>query len=139
MTGSCLCGSVEISILEKPDFINECNCTLCRKTGAAWGYFSSAQVHTSGKTVSIMRADKNDPFAEVHSCDHCASTTHYTISKSYTDKHGPSDMVGVNMYLFNLNDLKGVEVRFPNGKDWPGQGEFGYRREAVTLGGDHNW
>lgn len=139
MTGSCLCGAVKLSIETKPDFIHDCNCTLCRKTGGAWGYFPSTQINTTGETVSVMRTDKIEPGAEVHSCKSCGSTSHFTIAKSFTDKHGPSDLVGVNMRLFDPKDIKGVEVRFPNGQDWSGQGEFEYRRNSLTVGGGIDW
>jgi hypothetical protein len=61
------------------------------------------------------------------------------MAKSFTDRHGPVDMVGVNMRLFDLRDLQGVEVRFPDGDAWSGNGPFGYRREAVTIGGHPGW
>ena len=86
-----------------------------------------------------MRTDKADPAAEVHSCRSCSTTTHFVLAKSFTDRHGPIDMVGVNMRLFNPVELEGVEVRFPNGKDWSGDGAFEYRRLAVAVGGDTGW
>ena len=139
MTATCLCGAVTVKIESKPDFIHDCNCSLCRKSGGAWGYFSSSEVQTNGDTVSVMRNDKEDPAAEVHSCQSCTTTTHFKMAKSFTDKHGPIDMVGVNMRLFNSRDLEGVEVRFPNGKNWSGAGEFEYRRAPVMAGDDSSW
>ena len=41
---SCLCGQVRIEIRRRPDFINECNCTLCSKSGARWAYFHPSEV-----------------------------------------------------------------------------------------------
>ena len=139
MTGTCLCGAVSVTIDAKPDFIHDCNCDLCRKSGGAWGYFSASQVSTDGSTSSVMRTDKAKPAAEVHSCRSCSATTHFEMAKSFTDRHGPIDMVGVNMRLFSPMDLEGVEVRFPNGRDWSGDGAFEYRRPAVTVGGDIGW
>lgn len=31
---TCHCGRTRIELQEPPDYINECNCTLCNKTGA---------------------------------------------------------------------------------------------------------
>lgn len=139
MVGTCLCGATRVTIETKPEFIHDCNCNLCRKTGGAWAYFSTAQVQIAGETVSVMRNDKENPAAEVHSCAACYTTTHFGIAKSFTDKHGPIDMVGVNMRLFEVEDINGVEVRFPNGKDWVGEGPFEYRRAPVTLGEGSGW
>ena len=38
MTGTCLCGAVTVTVDDRPDYIHDCNCSLCRKAGAAWGY-----------------------------------------------------------------------------------------------------
>ena len=44
--------------------------------------------------------------------------------------------MGVNMFLFPQEDLRGVEVRFPDGAAWSGEGAYGYRKAAVILGDD---
>lgn len=139
MTGTCLCGAVGVTIDAKPDFIHDCNCTLCRKSGGAWGYFSASQVLVKGATSRVKRTDKPDPAAEVHSCPACSATTHFTMAEAFTERHGPVDMVGVNMRLFSSPDLEGVEVRFPNGQNWSGAGAFDYRRPPVTVKGDIGW
>ena len=138
MMGHCLCGAVSITIDAKPDFINDCNCTLCRKAGAAWGYFPSSSVTTAGNTVSFLRRDKT-PAIELHSCANCATTTHWVLTKSFKEQHPSVDQMGVNMRLFDPDELNGVELRFPNGKDWPGEGPFGYRREAMTISDSAPW
>lgn len=139
MTANCLCGSVSVIIDAKPEFIHDCNCTLCQKSGGAWGYFSPATVHVVGETTSVMRKDKDNPAAEVQSCKSCSATTHFTMAKSFTDQHGPIDMMGVNMRLFDTDSLHGVEVRFPDGKNWTGAGPFEYRRNSMTIGNPEAW
>lgn len=139
MTGKCLCGAVSVTIDAKPDFINDCNCSLCRKVGGAWGYFPSASVQTSGKTFSASRPGKKHPSVEIHSCETCATTTHWYLTKSYKDQNPSVDQMGVNMRLFDPDELQGVEVRFPNGKDWVGEGPFGYRRPALTISVSTPW
>ena len=139
MTGSCLCGAVSVTIDAKPEFINDCNCSLCRKVGAAWGYFPSSTVRTAGNTCSVTRRDKEVPGVEVHSCRTCGATTHWVLTQTFKDQNPSADQVGVNMRLFDPDDLEGVEVRFPDGKDWSGEGPFGYRRKALTIGDGALW
>ena len=139
MTGNCLCGAVSVTIDAKPEFINDCNCSLCRKVGGAWGYFASASVKTTGKTFSVSRRDKTLPGVEVHSCKTCATTTHWVLTKLFKEHNPSADQVGVNMRLFDPDELKGVEVRFPNGKDWAGDGPFGYRRAALNISDNTSW
>lgn len=139
MTSICACGAVSVTIDTKPEFINDCNCSLCRKTGGAWGYFPSAAVKTAGRTVPFVRADKAAPAVEIHSCETCAVTTHFVLTTSFKEQNPAVDQAGVNMRLFDPDDLKGVEVRYPNGKDWTGSGPFGYRRDALTISETSRW
>ncbi len=139
MTGNCLCGAVSVTIEVKPEFINDCNCSLCRKAGAGWGYFPSCSVITTGTTVPFVRRDKAAPGVEVHSCSSCATTTHFVLTKSFKEQNRSADLIGVNMRLFDPDELNGVEVRYPNGKDWPGEGPYGYRRAAMIISDSVPW
>ena len=42
--------------------------------------------------------------------------------------------MGVNMGLADARDLAGIDLRYPDGKAWSGEGEFSYVREARILG-----
>ena len=130
---SCLCGQVEISLEERPDFIHECNCTFCAKTGAHWGYFNPAQVTVRGESHCYSRADKADPNARVQFCATCGSTTHFVLTDSAVAKFGNSVM-GVNMLLADPLDLAGIELRYPDGKNWSGDGSFAYVSDPRVIG-----
>ncbi|MEM8489380.1 MAG: aldehyde-activating protein [Pseudomonadota bacterium] len=136
MTGSCVCGAVSVSLKTKPEFIHECNCGLCRKAGAGWGYFSSSEVTTTGETSLFERKDKCPPSATLHFCKTCGTTTHFTPSQAYLRENPSANHVGVNMKLFAPSDLDGIEVRYPNGAGWSGEGGFEYRRDAITISVD---
>ena len=131
---SCLCGQVRIKIPKRPDFINECNCVLCSKSGARWAYFHPSEVAIEGTTKGYSREDKDDPAAEVQFCANCGSTTHFTLTASAVAKFGNIQM-GVNMRLTDEWNLAGIELRYPDGQAWSGKGEFGYVREARIIGG----
>jgi hypothetical protein len=139
MTAACLCGAVSITIDARPQFVNDCNCTLCRKSGAAWAYFSSSAVRRTGRTVVVTRQDKALPAVEVHSCEGCAATTHFELTPSFRMRNPSADLTGVNMRLFDPAELLGIEVRFPNGKEWSGEGPYSYRRAALMIGTDGEW
>jgi len=129
---SCLCGEVVLTLDKAPDFIHDCNCTLCTKTGARWGYFHPSDISVEGATKGYCRGDKDDPSAQVRFCLDCGATTHFVLTESAVSKFGNSVM-GVNMWLADSKDLAGIELRFPDGKSWAGQGEFSYVREARIL------
>ena len=134
LTLSCHCGQIRLTIAKLPDHINECNCSLCGKTGARWAYFQPSEVSVEGATAGYCRRDKEDPNADVRFCQTCGCTTHFTLTESAVARFG-TGLTGVNMRLADEGDLAGIELRYPDGRAWSGEGAFGYVREARVLGG----
>lgn len=130
---SCLCGDVRVRAARRPEFVNDCNCTSCSKSGARWAYYHPDEVTVDGATGGFVRRDKAEAGAEVRFCPTCGSTTHFRLTPDAVAKHGDVVM-GVNTRLADDADLAGVELRYPDGRAWPGHGEFGYRRPADTIG-----
>ena len=52
---SCLCGRINVTLDARPDFIHECNCSLCRKSGARSAYLHPADVTVSGDAETYSR------------------------------------------------------------------------------------
>lgn len=132
---ACHCGRVRVETARRPDHVNECNCTLCDKAGARWGYFSPAEVRVDGPTTGYCREDKDDPGARVHFCPRCGATTHFTLTESAAARFG-NTLMGVNMRLADEADLQGLELRYPDGRAWPGEGDFAYVRGPRIIGRD---
>ena len=130
---SCHCGQVRIEIKKQPDYINECNCTLCSKAGARWAYFHPSEVSVEGAAQGYCREDKVDPAAEIRFCAKCGSTTHFILTASAASRFG-NTLMGVNMRLADERELAGIELRYPDGRAWSGEGDFGYVREARIIG-----
>ena len=128
----CVCGRVRIAVAKRPDFIHECNCSLCAKTGARWGYFHPEEVTVEGATQGFCRTDKDPPSVHLHFCPVCGVTTHFVLTEQAVAKFG-NRVTGVNMWLADAKDLTGTELRFPDGLSWSGVGEFGYVREARII------
>lgn len=133
MTFACFCGAVSVTTAKRPDFVHACNCDLCRKAGARWGYFDPAEVAVNGATATFRRHDKPEPGVDVHFCPACGSTTHFRLTEAAVSQHGDV-MMGVNAGLANEAELAGIELRYPDGKNWSGEGEFGYVRASRILG-----
>ena len=132
----CHCGQVQIELTHKPDYINDCNCSLCSAAGAIWGYYEGAAVRITGDRSTYVRADYPLAAVAIHSCTRCGTTTDWTITEKYQAEKGPMDRCGVNMRLFDPGLLEGVEVRFPDGRAWTGEEDYGYRRDPIIMGRD---
>lgn len=130
----CHCGNVRVIVSHQPEFIHDCNCSLCSKSGGVWGYFDPADVEVKGVTEAYSRNDYSQPAVEVHFCMKCGSTTHWILTEQHVADTQSNDQMGVNMRLFEASYLEGIELRFPDGKNWFGESEFGFRRPSVILG-----
>ena len=119
-------------IERRPEFIHECNCSLCSKSGAIWGYFQPAAVVVEGATAGYCRTDKPQPGVSIRFCPNCGATTHFELTDVAIAKFG-NTVLGVNMRLADEADLHGVEVRYPDGRSWS-DGSYGYVRQPRVLG-----
>lgn len=41
---TCHCGGISITAPRRPAYVNECQCTLCRRYAVAWAYYDPAEV-----------------------------------------------------------------------------------------------
>lgn len=133
LTLSCHCGQIRLQLAKAPDHINECNCSLCGKTGARWAYYHPSEVSIAGETRGYSRADKAEANADLRFCGTCGVTTHFKLTPAAQAQHGDV-LTGVNMRLAEEKDLAGIELRYPDGRAWSGEGGFGYVREARIIG-----
>jgi hypothetical protein len=111
MKGSCVCGGVSVELTRRPDYINMCNCRLCRSTGGAYGYFAPGEFTISGDTRGFERDDLPEAWLTMHFCPRCGSATHWTPARATE-----SGRIGVNVRLFPQEDLEGIQVRYLDGR-----------------------
>jgi hypothetical protein len=154
LSASCHCGAVQISIAARPEYLNDCNCSLCASHGVWWGYFAPAEVEVTGATKSYARADKAEPVVKIHFCTTCGCTTHFRTMDGFAERTGgwsissdsgnrfrasemrsrtTPDVMGVNMRLVDRSLLAGIELRYPDGQNWDGIGQWDFIREAEIL------
>lgn len=143
LKASCQCGAVHVEIAHKPEYINDCNCSFCRKSGAIWGYYKEADIKVTGETSSYHRRDLERASIAQHFCKVCGTCSHWAVREDLLDdpeiqkRHAEAvHQCGVNMRLFEMADLASIEVRFPDGLNWDGQTDHDYRRKALVLGKD---
>jgi hypothetical protein len=102
LKASCHCGAVTIQTPGTPPEINECQCTLCRRYGAAWGYYNPKDIRVSLKDdLPTRKYIWGDRTIEFHFCSICGCITHW---KSIEE----SDEMGINTRLMNPEDIKYV-------------------------------
>lgn len=116
---TCHCGAVRLEADEPPSVVTECNCSICRRLGVLWAYYTTATarvVRGAGETAIYAWGDRMIAF---HHCRTCGCTTHYTgLGES------PGDRIAINARLMPLTSSAPVPVRrFDGAESWKPAGE----------------
>jgi hypothetical protein len=109
LQGSCHCGKIVITLDGDPVEATECNCSICRRTGALWTYALSTTVTVSGEGVSYIQGDRS---LEMMHCHTCGVVTHWTsLDPNY-------QRMGINLRLFDPALLEKLPRKFVDGASW---------------------
>ncbi len=102
---SCHCGAIHLAIGTRPETLTDCNCSICRRYGVLWAYYSPRQVRIvapEGATDVYMWGER---LIEFHRCKNCGCVTHWVA----VDEN--SDRMGVNARLMDADILRPLRVR----------------------------
>jgi hypothetical protein len=83
---SCHCGAVRLEMQSAPEEVNNCNCSICRRYGASWAYYSPADVRLiakKGATDCYLWGEKT---IEFHHCRNCGRVTHWAAVDRQADR-----------------------------------------------------
>jgi hypothetical protein len=108
LEASCHCAGVRISIELAPTEVTSCNCSICRRLGTLWAYYSPAQVRVTGTTATYRWGDRSLDF---HHCPTCGCATHWTPVDPARAR------MGVNARLLDPAILTAARTRHLDGAD----------------------
>jgi len=107
--GSCHCGAINITIENDPVEASECNCSICRRSGALWAYASPARVMVTGEGIGYVHGDR---MLTLFHCSTCGVITHWSqIDPDY-------DRMGINLRLFDPGLWEALPRQFIDGASW---------------------
>lgn len=107
---SCDCKNIEIEAAI-PSQVTECNCAICCRYHALWGYYSAQEVSVriGGLGADVyLRGEREIEFVR---CANCGCVTHYRSLPS-----DPDPVVALNFRMAQ-DQVQGVPIRYVNGKD----------------------
>jgi hypothetical protein len=102
---ACHCGAVTLTCETAPQTVTDCNCSICRRYGVLWAYYSPAQVTLTppdARTDIYMWDDRSIRF---HRCAACGCVTHWSPVDPARDR------MGVNARLMPLEALERFRIR----------------------------
>jgi hypothetical protein len=76
---ACHCGAVRFEIASPPEWVLDCNCTICRRYGALWSYYhgmDQAKLLRRPVADSTSLYTWNDHEIAFHHCKTCGCITH---------------------------------------------------------------
>lgn len=107
---ACHCGGVRIGVRHAPEAVNECTCSICRRYGTLWAYYSPQLVEVSPPTGATDIYTWGERRLEFHRCKHCGCITHWApVDKSH-------DRMGVNARLMPPEALAAARRLVDNGR-----------------------
>jgi len=113
-SATCHCGAVRIDVEHPPTAVTECNCSICRRYGVRWAYYTTATarvIAAPGALASYIWGDRHIAFQR---CATCGCVTHYEGLGAES-----SDRVAVNARMMPPEVTAGVPIRrFDGAETW---------------------
>lgn len=108
---TCHCGAVSIAIPRAPEAVTNCNCSICRRYGALWAYYDSAEVRVDAAPQALDEYRWGDESLAFVRCRTCGCMTHWRPLHN----RRKSTRMGVNVRNFEPANLGPFRIRFLDG------------------------
>ena len=109
VAASCHCGAVRFSLATAPETVTDCNCSICRRYGVLWAYFSPDQVQFEPAVPSTDTYSWGVRGLSFHRCKTCGCVTHWSAVDPAQHR------MGVNARLLDPAVLAQARVRHLDG------------------------
>ena len=109
---SCHCGAVHIEIDKQPESLTSCNCSICNRYGALWGYYQPNEVSLTIKGPEISKYSWGEKSINFCFCSECGCVTHY---ESNSKKYEPR--TAVNFRMAEPSAIETLRIRKFDGAD----------------------
>ena len=111
---ACHCGATRFEVARAPRRLTSCNCSICRRYGALWAYYTTREVRLKYRkrdVVTYAWGDRNLRFVR---CRTCGCILHWEPVRG-----GRDFRMGVNARNFDPDVIARVRVRRLDGaKTW---------------------
>ncbi|MDH3219604.1 MAG: aldehyde-activating protein [Gammaproteobacteria bacterium] len=103
---TCHCGNIRLEAAQLPATLTSCNCSICHRLGALWGYFDAAEVGIKTGAQPLSAYSWGDRSITYHCCSRCGCTTHYTM----TEPDG-RERVAINCRMAPATEIGAIPIR----------------------------
>ena len=106
IVGSCHCGAVRVEVPRPPESLTNCNCSICRRTGALWAYYATSEVRVTAGAGATEGYEWGDRTLRLVRCATCGCVTHWEPLPGNT-----GGKMGINARNFEPALLDTVRIR----------------------------
>jgi hypothetical protein len=103
---TCHCGAVQITVPSRPEYLIDCNCTICRRNGALWALYESVSVKLGGHPENTTTYIWGPRTIRTMHCKICGCATHWEPIDS-----NAGTKFGVNARNFEPQEIAGIRIR----------------------------
>lgn len=109
---TCHCGAITVTVPGHPNQpINDCQCTICRRYGAAWAYYNPSTVNIEVQDgASLGKYVWGDRTASFNWCQRCGCLMFWAAEEG----HDRGEM-GVNSRMMEPDAVRGVNRKVDYG------------------------
>lgn len=108
--GSCHCGNIFVTIERLPRSVTSCNCSVCYRLGAIWGYYHPEKVNIFSRTAPLAEYSWGKEHMLFFHCARCGCVTHYETTEA-----SGNNWVGINFRMMNASLITTIPVRYFDG------------------------
>ena len=109
---SCHCGKIKLVVSRKPDTLTSCNCSICRRYVALWGYYLPDEVTIVADSENIQSYKWSDEYLAFNHCKHCGCMTHYVTTEKIK-----KPKIALNFRMADPKEIEGIAIRRFDGAD----------------------
>ena len=114
VTASCHCGAVTLKAAAAPATLTQCTCSICRRYGAQWAYYSLGDVQVAAEPDALSAYVWGEREIEFLHCTRCGCLTHYESIKRDADGR-----IAINGRMLAPEAAAGIPLRtFDGAKTW---------------------
>jgi hypothetical protein len=120
LRASCQCGAVVLEAARKPRSLTQCNCSICRRYGALWAYYTRKTARlVEGRRASSFYSWRNHRI-EFYHCKVCGCVTHYERAQKT-----PDSTFAINARTMDPRDVARIKIKMLDGAStWKILGEY---------------
>ncbi len=103
---NCHCGAIKIEVAKSPHSLTSCNCSICSRYSALWGYYEPNEVTLTCNDNDLSKYSWGEKSIYFCHCNKCGCVTHY---ESSPEVENPKTVV--NFRMAKSDFIESIKVR----------------------------